>query len=790
VIAALLALHAVIGTGIIALGERLGRRASYVALVAPVVTLVWLATKLPDVLDGTIVEETFTWVPQLGLDVDLRLDGFSALMVLIVSGIGVLVFVYALRYFPTRRDGLGRLLGLLVLFSGSMLGLVLADNLLLLYACWELTSITSYLLIGNDYGDSRARAAALQALLTTGAGGLAMLGGFIVVGQQAGTYRLSEVLAHPPSGPAVTGALVLVLLGAVTKSAQYPFHSWLPGAMVAPTPVSAYLHSATMVKAGVYLVARFTPAFEGVAFWQPAVVTIGLVTMVAGGLRALRQTDLKVLLAFGTISQLGFMFVLFGLGTPASISAGMALVLAHALFKATLFMDVGILDHQLGTREITKLPRLTRAWWPFGVTMVVAAASMAGIPLTFGFIDKEAAYEGVLGVDGTGADVVMVLVVAASVVTFAYSIRLLWGTFLVPARRGAREARSGTRPPVLFLAGPLLLTALTVLFGIVPGLLDGLVDQAAHAVDSFTEVVHLAFWHGFNTALGLSALTMALGALLFYAHRPLARVLAVGRVVPSGTDVYRRTLALMNAVADRVTGVVQSGSLPVYAGIILFTAAVVPGIALVTGAAWPGLPPLVDGSAQVVIAALILGAALGAAVVRRRFAAALLLGTVGYAMGALFVASGAPDLALTQTAIETLSTVLFVLVLRKLPDRFERRSAPIGRALRLVIALTVGVVVFVFALVAAGERITPPVSDQMVEMAEPEGHGKNVVNVILVDFRGFDTMGEITVLAAAAIGAVALARAGRRPGAAAAQPHPVTAPAGPESAPLEESTAP
>ena len=718
-IVALLALHAAIGGGIIAFGERLGRRATYLALVAPLATLAWLATAMPTVLDGGVVEQGFTWVPQLGLDVDLRLDGFGALMVLVVSGIGALVFVYGLRYFPARRMGLGRLLGLLVLFSGSMLGLVLADNLILLYACWELTSITSYLLIGNDYDDSRARAAALQALLVTGAGGLAMLGGFIVIGQQAGTFRLSEVLAHPPSGTAVTVALVLVLVGAATKSAQYPFHSWLPGAMVAPTPVSAYLHSATMVKAGVYLVARFTPAFLAVPFWRPAVVTIGLVTMVAGGLRALRQTDLKVLLAFGTVSQLGFMFALFGLGTPASISAGMALVLAHALFKATLFMDVGILDHQLGTREITKLPRLTREWRPFGVTMVVATASMAGIPLTFGFIDKEAAYEGALEAPVSGAGVVTALIVAASVLTFAYSLRLLWGTFLVPGRRGASPARSGTRPKLLFLAGPLLLAGLTLLFGVVPGLLDGLVSQAAQAVDHAVQDLHLALWHGFNAALGLSVVTVALGAALFAAHRPLARVLAAGRVIPSGSAVYRWVLAAMNAVADRVTGVVQSGSLPVYTGVILFTAAVVPAVALVTGASWPELPPLVDGPAQLAIPAVILGAALAAAVVRRRFAAALLLGAVGYAMGGLFVASGAPDLALTQTAIETLSTVLFVLVLRRLPDRFERRSAPIGRAFRLIIALTVGVVVFGFALVAGGHRISPPVSDQMSRCPSP-----------------------------------------------------------------------
>ena len=316
----------------------------------------WLVVRLPGVVDGDVLTSHVDWIPPLGVGFDLRLDGFAALMLVLVAGIGVLVVAYSARYFsaPTPRDG--RLLGLLVLFAGAMVGLVLADDLLVLYGFWELTSVTSFLLIGHDHEQPKARAAALQALLITGAGALAMLAGFIILGQAAGTYRLSAILADPPDGGVVTVALVLILLGAFTKSAQMPFHSWLPGAMVAPTPVSTYLHSATMVKAGVYLVARFSPAFADVAMWRPVVVTVGVVTMIGGGLRALRQTDLKLLLAYGTVSQLGFMIAVFGWGTPTADVAGCIMLLAHGAFKAASFMVVGIVDHQRGTRDVRLLP--------------------------------------------------------------------------------------------------------------------------------------------------------------------------------------------------------------------------------------------------------------------------------------------------------------------------------------------------------------------------------------------------------------------------------------------------
>ena len=764
---ALLAAHLAVGLALLAAGRRAGRWAVPLAALPSAATVAWLAVRLGGVLDGEPVTERVSWVDRLGLGFDLHLDGFAALFVGLVSGIGVLVFAYSGSYLARGGAGHGRLLGLLVLFSGSMLGLVLADDMIVLFGFWELTSITSFLLIGNDHESVKARAAALQALLITGAGGLAMLGGFVLLGQAAGgTLSLREVLAASPDGTVVTVALVLVLAGAFSKSAQYPFHSWLPGAMVAPTPVSAYLHSATMVKAGVYLVGRMAPAFTDVWLWRPLVVTVGLVTMVAGGLRALGQFDLKLVLAYGTVSQLGFMVVMFGLGTTETVVDASELVLAHALFKAALFMVVGIVDHQAGTRDIRLLRRPGPGWGPVSAIAVVSAASMAGFPLMFGFVAKEDAFAGLEPGSFAHAGLVLAPIAAASVLTVAYSAHVVWGLLGRSADDSvadATPARPVPPPRPAFVAPAALLGALTVLFGVVPGLLDRLMTAAGESLTPDAEHAHLVVWHGWNLPLLLSAVVLAGGAALFAARRLVGPVLAVGRRVPSGGEVYLLTLRGLNALANRTTAVVQSGSLPVYAGVILTTAASATTLALVLGEGWPGWPSFARSVGHVAVCLALIATALGAAAVHRRFSAALLLGATGYAMAGLFVVQGGADLALTQVAIETLTTVVFVLVLRRLPDRFESRATTTIRGVRVVAALSVAVMVFVVALSAGGNRTAEPVSGEMVERAEPDGGGKNVVNVILVDFRGMDTMGEITVLASAAIGSVALARAGRRP---------------------------
>jgi multicomponent Na+:H+ antiporter subunit A len=752
----------VLGAVAPSLGRRLGRNVLLLCGVAPLATVAWALRHAGDVLDGRPVTETYRWVPELGLDLSLRLDAFGLLMVALVSGIGTLIFVYARWYF-SHRPGLGRFAGTLVAFSGAMLGLVLADNLLIVYLFWELTSVTSYLLIGFEDDKAASRAAALQAILITGAGGLAMLGGFVLIGLEAGTFSLSGILADPPTGSLVDVGLVLVLLGAVTKSAQVPFHSWLPGAMAAPTPVSAYLHSATMVKAGVYLIARFAPAFADAAPWRPIVLTMGLLTMVLGGLRALRQHDLKLLLAYGTVSQLGFMVVLLGVGLEEATLAGCAILLAHGAFKAGLFMTVGVVDHQAHTRDIRRIGRLWSApgWRPTIAAAVVAAASMAGIPLALGFVAKEAAYEALVHGGAGGADgVVLATVVVGSMLTFAYSARFVRG-LLGPAT-AEDPVDEPTPPPAPFAAPVLLLGAVTLALGVVPGPVSDLVSQAAVVLDPLVHPVTLKVWHGVNEALLLSLLTMAVGGGLALAWGPVERLQARTPRVPTADGGYRATLDGVLRLAARSTGFFQNGSLPIYLGVILATVVALPGWVLLADVGLPPLPELADSPLQVAVAAAVLGAAAGAAVVRRRFDAVLLLGGVGFSVAVLFVIHGAPDLALTQLLIETLALLIFVLVLRRLPRDVGPEPGRLRLGLRLAVSGAVGAFVLVFALVAADARTAPPISDGYLERALPEADGRNVVNVILVDFRGLDTLGEITVLAVAALGIVSLVQAARR----------------------------
>ena len=759
---ALLGAHAALAVAAPLLARSFGRRVFLVCGLAPLLATAWFAVRSPAVLAGDADAESFAWAPTIGLSADLRLDGFGLLMALLVSGIGTLIFAYAYAYFSKPRPDLGKFAGALTAFAGSMLGLILADNLILLFVFWEATSITSYLLIGFDDRKAESRDAALQALLTTGAGGLALLGGVVVLGQTADTYSLSAILAAPPPHSGLLDvALVLILLGAFTKSAQAPFHTWLPGAMAAPTPVSAYLHSATMVKAGIYLVARFSPAFADVPLWQPLVVTVGVVTMLIGGFRALRQTDIKLLLAFGTISQLGFLMALFGAGTPKAVFAGVVMLFAHALFKAALFMVVGVVDHEAHTRDLRELSGMRRvmpvAFW----AAAIASASMAGLPPLLGFIAKETAFEAFIqGGFGAYAWLALAGIVAGSVLTFAYTARFTWGGFAFKGERGVEPA-DAHRPPAAFVAPAVLLAGLGAMFGLVPVLLDRLLNVATTALHPGWEGTYLALWHGVNLALGLSAIAVGAGTLLFVAR---ARVETWQSRMPSmvaANDVYRATVRNVLLGAKRMTGVVQSGSLPIYLSIITLTLVVLPGVALVTRTPQPPLPPLTATPMQGVLAAMVIAAAVAIVMAGRRFVAVLLLGAVGYGVGLLFVIQGAPDLALTQFLVETLILVIFMLVLRHLPARFTQRRLPFYRALRGLVALGVGAFVFLFALTTGAARTAPSVSQEHLARSYPEAHGNNVVNVILVDFRALDTLGEIVVLVVAAIGIASLVMAVR-----------------------------
>lgn len=754
---AVLAVHGALALAAPALARRLGRKTLLVCALAPASAVGWALMSAVDVnLDP--VTSVVSWVPSVGLYAQFRLDAFALVMVLLVSGIGTLMFVYAAAYFPQDERKLGGFAAALTAFAGAMFGLVLADNLILLFVFWELTSITSFFLIGTKDRDPAARGAALQALLTTGAGGLALLGGLVLIGQAAGTYTLSGILASPPAGTGVTAGLVLVLLGAFTKSAQVPFHAWLPGAMAAPTPVSAYLHSATMVKAGVYVIARLAPAFALVPVWRPAVIGVGAMTMLLGAYRALRQVDLKLLLAYGTVSQLGFMVVMFGVGTPDATFAGVTLILAHGLFKATLFLVVGVIDVRTGSRDIRELSGLRRAMPLMFAVAVVAGASMAGLPPLVGFIAKEAAFEGLLaGESGAMGTFAVMAVVLGSALTVAYTLRFLFGAFGRDTRATSlrRPATPGLVAPAALLAG------LTVVIGVLPFLVDNLLNAAATALDPAWTPHKVSLWHGLNVALGLSVLAVLGGVVAFIQRRRVELWQSGAPALLSAQTAYEATVSGVVRTARRVTGVVQQGSLPTYLLVILTTAIVLPGAALLMAAPpWPVLP-LASNALQAAICLLAVVAALASTLVARRFAAVLLLGAVGYSVAALFVLHGAPDLALTQMLVETLSLVIFVLVLRHLPSRFGTRPAPIDRVLRFGVAALVGAGVFVFALMAGAARTGPSVSREYIARAYPEAEGRNIVNVILVDFRALDTLGEITVLLTAALGIASLVVGGR-----------------------------
>jgi multicomponent Na+:H+ antiporter subunit A len=753
------------------LGARaLDRRVFLACAVAPLATVIWAATVLGPVLDGRAVTGSLDWLPAAGLAVTYHVDAFALVMVALVSGIGTLIVLYSNPYFAHSSDSrtdLGRFASRLTAFAGAMLGLVLVDNLLVLYVFWELTSITSYLLIGYEDQKGSARAAALQAIIVTGAGGLAMLAGFVLLGQAAGTYQISELLAAPPTGRAAAAGALLLLAGAFTKSAQVPFHAWLPAAMAAPTPVSAYLHSATMVKAGVYLVARFAPAFAVVGGWRPLVLGVGLATMLVGALRALRQHDLKLLLAYGTVSQLGFMMTLFGAGLGETTHAAAVLLLAHALFKATLFMVAGIVDHQTGTRDIRRLSGLGQRMPALAVVGTVAAMSMAGLPPLFGFIAKEGAYASYLHADLTSPWPAIMLagLVAGSVLTFAYSHRFVWGAFATkPFARQRKQVGAGAHAPgAAFLAAPAVLMALTVATGIVPSTVDPLVGAAAQALID-VEPEHLALWHGVNIPLALSLLTVALGVGAVWVREPVAALQERHGGWPGAQHAYEWLITGLNRLADRLTGVVQNGSLPIYLSVILLTAVALSGSGLLQLPGIPRASALTEDALQTLVALGIIVAAIALVFSSRRFASVLLLGAVGYGVAVLFVLQGAPDLALTQFLIESLSVVVFVLVLRYLPPTYSRSEWRIARIGRIVTSLAVGVFVLVFALAAGGFRPDSilPVSREFLARSAEQAGGNNVVNVILVDFRGYDTLGEITVLLVAALGVASLVLASRR----------------------------
>jgi multicomponent K+:H+ antiporter subunit A len=763
-----------VGAVLVALNRHKGRlRFATSAGVATLIALACLAPSLPGPFQGETLVWRISWVPSLGLDLALRLDGLGLLFSLMILLIGLLVILYA-RYYLSPTDDMGRFYSSLLFFMGAMLGLVLSENVLLLLLFWELTSLSSFLLISFWQGRADARSGARMALTVTGAGGLALLGGLLLLGHIAGSYDLSVILASGEiirAHPWYLPTLVLILLGAFTKSAQFPFHFWLPNAMAAPTPVSAYLHSATMVKAGVFLLARLFPALSGTPEWSWLVGGAGLTTLLLGAFIALFQHDLKGLLAYSTISHLGLITLLFGIGTPLAAVAGVFHIINHATFKASLFMAAGIIDHETGTRDMRRINGLWR-WMPYtGALAMVAAAAMAGVPLFNGFLSKEMFFAETFGAASLARHgwALPAAVTMAGVFAVAYSLRFIHDVFFngdpVDLPKTPHEPPRWMKVPVE------ILVALCLLVGIFPTLtVEPILAVAAQGVLQGPVPKHsLALWHGFTPALWMSIIALIGGILVYLGRKPLFDMSAAWDGRWSGRAVYDIAMGVVFGLARWVTRMLDNGSLRRMLALLV-------GFALVLGYTGYLSHPAADGGltgslqlTRVNPADLAMGLAgtlvlLGASVAavwlhRRRLVAVILLGAVGLMVALAFVTFSAPDLALTQLSVEVVTVILLLLALYFLPQRDPRETRSRwhwlrgGRDLALSVAAGLGVGGLAWGVMT---RPFESISPYFLANSVSQGGGANVVNVILVDFRGFDTLGEVTVLALAALGISAM----------------------------------
>ena len=737
---------------------RYGRKASgWLIALLPLAQFIYLTSFIRPIAAGQRFVFSLSWAPSLGINLSFHLDGLALLFAMMISGIGALIIIYAGGYLAEHHH-LGRFYAYLLIFMGSMLGLVLADNVITLFVFWELTSISSYLLIGFDHERPAARAAALQALLVTGGGGLALMAGLLLLAQVGGSLELSVLLSE---GDAVRShslylpILLLVLAGAFTKSAQFPFYFWLPSAMEAPTPVSAYLHSATMVKAGIYLMARLSPVLGGTESWQYALSITGAITMLAGAGLALFQTDLKRILAYSTVSVLGALTLLIGIDTPASIKAAIVFLVAHSLYKGALFLVAGAVDHETGTRDITKLSGLRRAMPITAIAAGLAALSMAGLPPLFGFISKELLYEAEIHAPRTA-----ILIGGVGIIANIFLVALAGIVGIRPFFGQARTTpRKPHEAPLSLWLGPLILAGLGLVFGLLPHIVDAtLIAPAVSAVRAELTSVSLALWHGLNLVLLLSVMTLAVGVGLYLAPGLLRNLASRYERLPDVGPARWYELALigLDRVARMQTRLLQSGYLRFYLLMILATVIGLTGYTFLTRGWLPRPIGLSNVLAyEVIIAGLVLVAALASVQARARLTAVAALGVVGYGIALLYVMFGAPDLAMTQFLIESLTVILLVLVLYHLPG-FATLSSTRSRARDVLVAGATGALMTGLVLVATSVQFHPPISEYYAENSVVKAHGRNIVNVILVDFRGLDTLGEITVLALAGIGAYAL----------------------------------
>ncbi|MBL0165680.1 MAG: monovalent cation/H+ antiporter subunit A [Propionivibrio sp.] len=739
--------------------QRWGRR--YAALAAAAVMaacLIVLAPLVAPALAGHVELARLAWLPAYGLDLSLRLDGLGLLFCFLILGIGLLVVLYAYYYLPVT-DALGRFYSLLLLFMSAMLGVVLSENLILLLIFWEITSLSSFLLVAYRHEHHAARIGARMALAVTGGGGLALLAGILLLGHIVGSYELSAVLqagerirAHELYAP----TLILILLGAFTKSAQFPFHFWLPNAMAAPTPVSAYLHSATLVKAGVFLLARLYPALAGSDLWFWLVSGTGALTLVYAASVALFRHDIKGLLAYSTISQLGLITLLFGLDTPLTVVAGVFHIINHAIFKASLFMAAGVVDHECGTRDMRRVNGMFR-YMPITATLaIVAAGAMAGVPLLNGFLSKEMFFAETVGhpVFAQISWLLPLFATVAGMLAVAYSSRFIHDVFFngepIDLPRTPHEPPRWMRAPIK------VLVALCLLLGIFPewSVARILAAAASATLQGPLPAYTLAIWHGFNPPFVMSLLALG-GGVLIYALRAPLFAWYERRSHRQPLLIFERFYHALSRLAGQLVARIDNGSLQRYSALLI-------GFVLLLGA-WAGWPVAgevlvrhthpADVSALLAFAALAL-AALGATVLhRQRLLAIVLVSIVGLVVSLTFVRFSAPDLALTQLAVEAGTILLMLLVLYYLPHKICTPETGITRKLRdLLLALGAGGGLGWVSWQMLGTPFET-ISGYYLEHSVPGGGGANVVNVILVDFRGFDTLGEITVLATVALAA-------------------------------------
>ncbi len=744
---------------LIPFGKRLKSSWSILIPLIPTGLFLYYLGYVPKIADGSTFFQAISWVPSLGVDFNLRLDGLSLLFCLLITGIGTGIFFYARTYLK-GHPFFDRFFGYLYLFMSAMLGLVLSDNIFLLFIFWELTSISSFFLIGFNNDQEASRKSAMTALTITGMGGFFLLAGLVLIGNVAGTYQISEliqyhdVILNHPQYPLI---LFLIFIGAFTKSAQFPFHFWLPGAMKAPTPVSAYLHSATMVKAGIYLLARFFPILSGTELWTYTLTGIGGFTMLYAAIHSLFRVDLKAILAYTTISALGMLVFLLGVGTKEAVIAASVFILVHALYKATLFLVTGIIDHETGTRDITKLAGLKKVLGPVAIAAVLAALSSAGLPSTFGFIGKDLIYEATLHAEKNWVLILTIIAVATNVCLvaagFMAGIKPFFGQLPSEYEKLHLPYKSMWIPP-------LILGCLGLLFGLLPGLVGDLLSkQTANSIFGADTEMHLAIWHGFNTVLILSLATLAAGTILYFANKPsLSKLNKIEKL--QGISPQRILTGYSNDIvrfADWFSNFFHNGYLRSYhMKIILFAEA------LLIYKLWQSGPIQIDFDNltpltiyEVAVVIILLGALIIVVATPSRLTSVVAMSVIGYCICLMYVFYSAPDLAMTQFTIDTLSTVLFVLVLYKLPS-FLNLASKRERYRDSIVALGFGAILSIIALKVLYEPISTETSDFYGENAYILAKGKNVVNLILADFRGIDTMFETVVLGIAALGVYSL----------------------------------